>query len=94
MSRTVVRTMTVPVGDDDVDCPVRATFEVAGHETILDGAIEALVAGEWVPVAELYGPVVRRHALGRIEDILAEQAMDDERDAFSDIDPDEYGVAS
>ena len=94
MTRTAVRTMTMPVGDDDVDCPVRATFDINCHETILDGEIEALVAGEWVSVADLYGPLTRRHALAHIEDVLAEQAMDDERDAFCDIDPDEYGVAS
>ncbi len=93
MNRTVIKTMSLFVNGDDLDCPVRATFEIAGHATILDGEIEALIDGEWLSVADLEpsrDKRVRRYALDRIEEVLAEQAMGDERDAFCDLDPDEY----
>ncbi len=82
MNRLVETTATLMVGGDERDVPIRCWIDVGPIEATLDGTPEMQVDGEWraLTAAETKG----------VEDLLCEQAIQDELDAASDIDPDEY----
>ena len=84
MSRLVEKTVTLTIRGDERDVPVRCWVDVGPISASLDGDPEMLIGGEWVDMTKADAEA--------LTDALCEQGMQDELDAASDIDPDEYAI--
>ena len=80
MTRLVERDVTVEVGGDERDVPMRAWVDVGVVGAALDGRPEMLLDGEWVEMDDAT----------RYEDALCEQAISEYADRYSDRDPGDF----
>ena len=80
--RLIERDVTIEVGGDERDVPMRAWVDVHAIGATLDGRIEVCIDGEW----EEMDPKLA----DRVEDTLIEQAIQDETDAYDDRDPGDF----
>lgn len=73
----VERIFTLWLDRDDVDCLVRATFDILrhGNATELLGDIEANVGGKWIALSTLG---LSKREIEAIEGELSEQALSDD----------------
>ena len=90
MSREYTTTATLTIGDHELDVPVRAHVDAGyglgmggAYAAELDGGVDVLVDGVWLPIADLD---LDARDVERLEEALCDLAMSDD----GSVDADEY----